>query len=122
MDIVTDCYEKTEAYSLHQVPIYQMFMKGRAFRYLKEATKTSEKIHRVDGIAFAQAFGGAIHYYNAHWNKSEELLILSNNNYRKIGDSSGQLINFKHLWKVNMMRGKFDRQTVKTNTMKSRGS
>jgi serine/threonine protein kinase/signal transduction histidine kinase/tetratricopeptide (TPR) repeat protein len=112
-DMLTDCYEKAEAYSLHQVPIYQMWMKRRAFRYFKEAAKTSGKIHRVDGIAFAQAFGGAAYYYNAQWKKSEELLTSSNNNYRKIGDSSGQLINLKHLWKVNMMRGKFDGQTIR---------
>ncbi|MGB7568885.1 MAG: hypothetical protein WBM07_13575, partial [Chitinivibrionales bacterium] len=62
-DTLIDSYEKSEAYTTHQIPIYQTFFKNRAFKYFNKATKLSQFIHRLDSLAFAQSFGGAIHYF-----------------------------------------------------------
>jgi signal transduction histidine kinase len=103
--------EKAEAYAEHQIPSYQIFLKKRSFKYFLKSSFISKNINRQDGLAFAQSFGGAIHYYNAHWKKSKEILNASNADYAKIGDIAGQMINYKHLWKTNMMQGIFDDQT-----------
>jgi serine/threonine protein kinase/signal transduction histidine kinase len=112
-DRLIEGFEKAEAYSSHQVPIYQMLFKKRAFKYLNRGIVISNRIHRFDSLAFAQCFGGNIYYYNAKWNKSEEILLYSNKNYTKIGDIAGQLMNLKHLWKIGMMRGHFNDTTKK---------
>jgi serine/threonine protein kinase/signal transduction histidine kinase/tetratricopeptide (TPR) repeat protein len=107
-DMLIDCFEKSEAYSLHQVPIYQMLLKRRAFKYLAKSILISNKIHRFDSLAFAQSFGGIAYFFNADWKKCEDILNSSNYNFEKIGDIAGQITNAKHIWKINISKGLFN--------------
>jgi serine/threonine protein kinase/signal transduction histidine kinase len=104
-DLLVDSYEKSEAFTGHQVSMYQILLKKRAFKYLIKSIKMSDKIHRIDGIAFAQSFGGLIYYYNSEWKKSENIFKESIHNYSTIGDVSNQILSNEHLWKIDLMRG-----------------
>jgi serine/threonine protein kinase/signal transduction histidine kinase/tetratricopeptide (TPR) repeat protein len=104
-DVLVDCYEKAEAYSSHQVPIYQIMMKKRSFRYLTKSIKISKKINRLDSKAFAESFGGVVNYYHSNWKKSEKILWDSICSYEKIGDISGQILNMEHIWKISFLQG-----------------
>jgi serine/threonine protein kinase/signal transduction histidine kinase len=107
-DLLIDSFEKSEAYALHQVPIYQILLKKRSFKYQKKSVKIAEKIHRIDNNAVAQSFGGLTYYYHGEWNNSENILKDSIGNFEKIGDIVGQLPSAEHLWKIYLMRGLFN--------------
>jgi serine/threonine protein kinase/signal transduction histidine kinase len=104
-DILVDGYEKAEAYTLHQVPAYQMMLKKRAFKYFKISCEISEAIHRKDSLSFALSFGGIVRYYHADWKKSDAVLQNSITCYKSIGDISSQLVVIEHIWKTNFLQG-----------------
>ncbi len=104
-DVLIDCYEKAEAYSSHQVPIYQILMKKRAHKYLKRSMKISRNTNRLDSMAFAESFGGVVRYFSSDWKYSEQLLSNSVCSFEKIGDTSGQILNMEHIWKNQFLQG-----------------
>lgn len=104
-DRLENCYEKSEIYASHQVPIYQMLFKRRAFKYLRKSIDIAKTILRSDNIAFAQSFGGLAYYYHAKWRKSSELLNDSIKIYASIGDLNNQLLSTEHLWKIDLIKG-----------------
>jgi len=107
-DTLSDCYEKSEVYASHQVPVYQIMLRHRAFRYCDKAMAIAEKVRRMDNIAFARSFGGLVRYYHAEWKKSLSMLTSSMKIYRSIGDVNNQIISSEHLWKIKMMTGDLD--------------
>lgn len=107
-DTLVDCYEKSEVYASHQVPVYQIMFRRRAFRYCDKAMAIAEKVRRMDNIAFASSFGGLVRYYHAEWKRSLSMLTSSMKIYRSIGDVNNQIISSEHLWKIKMMKGDLD--------------
>lgn len=113
-DRLLDTAEKAETYALHMVPIYQLFLKKRSFKYLEKTNAINIRMQRKDALAFSQSFGGACYYYNANWLKALSTLKESNANYRAIGDIGGQLINWKHIFKTKVMQGKLTQKTIES--------
>jgi serine/threonine protein kinase/signal transduction histidine kinase/tetratricopeptide (TPR) repeat protein len=110
-DRLPDCPEKAEAYTLHQIPVFQMTLKRRAFRYLRKAQEICARIKRPDTMAFAEEFGGMIHYYSAQWRKSQQMLRSCINRYNSIGDLNNQIASREHSWKVSHILGAVDTVT-----------
>lgn len=106
-DNLSKSFGKIEAYSLHGVPAYQMFLKKRAHRYYNKALAMAKSIHRLDAYAFSQYIGGVVCYFNAQWNNSEQLLHKCNVNFNSMGDFASQIQSMEHLWRINIMRGRF---------------
>jgi serine/threonine protein kinase/signal transduction histidine kinase/tetratricopeptide (TPR) repeat protein len=106
-DRLADSFEKCEVYTGHMVPAFQMFLKKRSFRYLVRAASLANRINRKDSLAFAECFGGIIHYFDAHWNEATRYLQESIEDYRSIGDSWGQLTPLEHLGYVAFYTGNF---------------
>ncbi|MBN1577642.1 MAG: protein kinase [Chitinispirillaceae bacterium] len=107
-DRVVDSYEKAEAYSMHGIASYQIFMKKRAFKYHNKSSEIARKIHRQDVLAFSKSFGGLCYYYNGSWRKSEILLSKSIELFSSIGDLNSQIISKEHIWKIDLMKGKIE--------------
>ncbi|MFC1584030.1 protein kinase [Fibrobacterota bacterium] len=107
-DRLDDSFEKSEAYTSHVIPSYQLMFQTRALSYFNKSLGIGRRIHRKDSYAFAQSFGGLLYYYKGDWKKSEECLWASIKNYDSIGDMSGQMLSSEHIWKVDLMRADFD--------------
>ena len=103
-DLLADCAEKAESYSLHQIHVYQMMFRRRAGRYLKKSAKIAAAINRRDVLAFAESFGGLTLYYSTRWSESEQLLQSSLAAFRSIGDLNNQILSSEHLWKIALLR------------------
>ncbi len=103
-DRLIDSAEKAESYSLHQIPVYQILMNGRARSYLRKAVKIADRIRRKDVHAFAETFGGLVRYFNAQWREAEQLLQNSIRTFRSIGDLNNQIIGSEHLWKIAFLK------------------
>ncbi|MBN1979900.1 MAG: AAA family ATPase [Chitinivibrionales bacterium] len=102
------CMEKVETYALHSVALYQLFLRRRSFKYIAKALILAKKIRRKDAVAFAQYIYGIILYFNSRWKESESNLLASIQTLQTIGDSSGQISSYEHLWRISLMRGLFD--------------
>ncbi|MBN1759441.1 MAG: protein kinase, partial [Chitinispirillaceae bacterium] len=114
-DRLIDSAERAESYSFHQICVFQIYMKRRARRYLKKATRIAAKIRRVDVRAFAESFGGLVRYCNAHWRESERLLNNSIDVFRSIGDVNNQIISSEHLWKIAFLIKPFKNSVEQMN-------
>ncbi len=107
-DRIVDSYEKAEAYSMHCIASYQIFMKNRAFKYHQMSSAIARKIRRQDILAFSKSFGGLCYYYNGSWKKSEILLSQSIELFNSIGDLNSQIISKEHIWKIDLMKGQLE--------------
>jgi len=110
-----DSYEKAEAYSMHGIAAYQLTRRRRSFWALSRAEAIAEKINRSDMIAFVKSFSGLCRYYNASWKRSEADLHESIRIFNSIGDANNQIISSEHLWKLHLMRGRFDTALAEMN-------
>ncbi len=104
-DLLKNCFEKAETYSIHMVPIFQMLFKKRAFKYFRKSLNISQEINRNDALSFAQSFGGLIHFYDAKWKDAERYLNLSIKNYKSVGDSWGKVTPIEHLGYIAFSMG-----------------
>ena len=115
-DRIVDSVEKADAYTIHGVPVYQLLMKKRAFKYLRKSLRIAGNINRKDCYAFAQSISGLDNYFYSNWKKSEYSLHLSINIFSSIGDITNQILSAEHLWRVKFMRGDFNKAIDYINT------
>lgn len=108
-DYLPDSAEKTETYTSHQIPAYQLGMKRRSVNYLEKSVEIANRLQQKDRIAFAKTFGGVVCYYNAQWKKAEALLHEGIIKYGSVGDVNGQVIGREHLWKIRIMKGEINK-------------
>jgi serine/threonine protein kinase/signal transduction histidine kinase/tetratricopeptide (TPR) repeat protein len=111
-DLLPDSFEKAEAYTIHTVPAYQLFLKKRSQNYCLKALTLAGKIKRKDAGGLALSFKGAIQYYKALWKESERILLASISDFASFGNISDQIVNYEHLWRVNIMQGLFDKAST----------
>lgn len=99
------CAEKAEAYSLHSVGCYQMFMKKRAMRYAKRSLWVAASARRKDAIAFSEYLRGDIEFFRCHWKESDRHLRASISTFNSIGDFTNQIQCHEPLWRMGLSTG-----------------
>lgn len=104
-DRLANSFEKTEAYTLHLVPSYQLLLKHRAFHRFSVIRNINAEINRKDADALFQSFVGIVCYFSAEFERSIKMGSAAINAYEAIGDSVGTILNHEHLWRIALMQG-----------------
>jgi signal transduction histidine kinase len=111
-DLLVDSFERAEAYTIHTVPAYQLFLKSRSYKYCEKALCIAENIRRKDSAGLAHSFKGAAQYYKALWKESESVLSAGISDFASLGNISDQILCSEHLWRVNIMQGLFKKANI----------